>query len=63
MDQYLDIKWINLHSNWYEMKFDEISYKTKLCEVSDFGEDEKAEELFNAWKGFTLICPEKAAMD
>ena len=45
------------------MEFKQVAYKTKICEVSDFGDDEAAKEQFDAWKAFTLICPETEALD
>ena len=63
LDQYLDIQWVNKLSDWNNNEFKEIVYKTKICEPSDFGDDEKAISLFNSWKGFTLICPEPKAFE
>ena len=40
LDQYLDIEWINNKNDWYKKEFKHIAYKTKLCEVSDFGNDD-----------------------
>ena len=45
------------------MEFKQVAYKTKICELSDFGDDEAAKEQFDAWKAFTLICPETEALD
>ena len=63
LEQYLDIKWETKKSDWYTMQFEEKTYNTKLCELSDFGEGDSVKKLFDAWAGFTLICPTKEAVD
>ena len=49
LDQYLDIEWINNKNDWYKKEFTHKAYHTKICEASDFGDDDKAKELLVSW--------------
>lgn len=40
LESYLDIEWVTKSSDWYTLEFKEKAYKTKVCEVSDFGDDD-----------------------
>lgn len=40
LDQYLDIEWINNKNDWYKKEFTNTAYHTKICEASDFGDDD-----------------------
>jgi hypothetical protein len=33
-------------------------YPAKNCDQADFGDTEHAEELYKAWAGFSLLCPD-----
>lgn len=64
IEKHITIEWVNQKADWnQDSPFTYDTYKSKICEESDFGDDEKAKELFASWKGFTLICPETKAFD
>ena len=64
LERHFSIEWVNQKADWYkDSPFTYNTYGSKICEESDFGDDEQAKTLFASWKGFTLICPETKAFD
>ena len=40
------------------MEFETLRYPVKQCQEKDFGDSDKAKELFASWAGFILVCPD-----
>ena len=54
-------------TDWYKPKdqgrFNIINVPPKQCELADFGSGKDAKANFDAWAGFSLICPDYTNFD
>ena len=55
---YFTIEYIQENNDWYKMEFTQKRYPVKVCQETDFGDSEKAKEIYATWAGFILVCPD-----
>ena len=53
--RYSDIDWNYDPPNG---RFDEFEFPAKACTVEDFGKHKQSKETFDAWAGYSMICPD-----
>jgi hypothetical protein len=65
LSRYVEFKYMARKANWddpmniFSYKF----YNAKQCELKDFGEGPEVKLIYDAWPGFSLLCPDISDKD
>lgn len=62
-NSHLDVSFALMTSDWYKSvadgRFTETTFPARQCTLDDFGTEKgNSKELFAAWNGITILCPE-----
>ena len=57
-DGYFEMNVVQQLEDYYKSEFTKKATPMRTCTQEDFGTSEKSKELFSAWKGFLIVCPD-----